>query len=85
MNDRDLIDSEAAARAAMAWRDGHGIRGALLAYGLTLEGVGAWGEVGLRRLHALGTREPRFDGAYVGAIGAALVLGIELGRMERAA
>ena len=75
-----LLDTEAAQAAAAAWLDGGNIRGALGQYGLELEDVGAWALAGEQACLAVATDHRRFMARFVGAISAAIVLGIELER-----
>lgn len=75
-----LLETEAAQAAATAWLEGDGIRGALARYGLELEDVGAWGFAGEQACLAVASDHKRFMGRFVGAIAAAIVLGIELER-----
>jgi hypothetical protein len=51
-----------------------------ISHGLTLEGVGHWAAPGEHFCRVMAADERIFMARYVGAIAAALILGIELGR-----
>jgi hypothetical protein len=78
-----LADTQASVVAGLRWADGGGIRGALAPYGLTLEDVGEWSRVGMVAL-LKAPDERSFEGRFVGAIAAAIIVGIELGRSGEA-
>lgn len=75
-----IADTAAAVIAGERWLDAGGVRNALAAYGLELEDVGRWGEAGRVRCQQAAVSPHRFEGAFVGAISAAIILGIELAR-----
>lgn len=77
-----LVESDAVERTARALREQHrgNVRALLVEYGLDLDDVLDW-----TALLAMGARsvvdEPRaFEARFAGAVGAAIVVGIELAR-----
>lgn len=74
-----IADTTTNVRAGLAWSNGPGIRGALAQYGLELEDVGEYCEVGTG-LIADSPNEVVFHARVTGAIAAAIILGIELER-----
>lgn len=74
-----LADTDANVRAGLAWQQGAGIRGALAAYNLAFEDVAAYAEVAADSIVDAPTEEA-FRGRVVGAVGAGILLGIELER-----
>lgn len=77
-----IADTYAAQVVGEAWLAGAGIRGALEPYGLELEDVREWSRPALGALLevAVAVKGEAFEGRLIGAIGAALIVGIELER-----
>ena len=76
-----LEDTAAARIVAERWLAADGIRAALAGYGIGLEDVGDWSRVGRIGLESASTAKA-FEARFVGAISAAIMLGIELARHD---
>lgn len=76
----NLADTRAAEQAAISWTAGGGVRGALARYGVDFDDLRWWADAGRVACFNVGTDPTKFEGRFAGAIAAALIMGIELGR-----
>lgn len=75
-----IAETRAADAAAVSWLAGDGVRGALARYGIDFDDVREWAEPGRFGCFQAAGDAARFEGRFAGAVSAAIILGIELGR-----
>lgn len=80
----NLLETDVCKVCGQAWIDGSGIRGALATYGLDLDDVADWSQIGMTATLETAGSPLEFEARFVGAISAAILLGIELNRSGEA-